>query len=143
MTQVEVVVHKVKFIAILDTGSSVNVISSQLARKINMTPDLTHYVVYSTAGLASTKSIRAYSALPLQFGNLVLTAPAVVLENERYNLLIGTQFFMEFDGIVNHHKSFWFLLGYRVPLAPAHASVIKGLKKRSTCLLEYLPPFSP
>lgn len=57
-----------------------------------MVPNLDHYVVYSTSGLASAKSIGDYCALPLWFGNLVMTAPAVVLENEDYDLLIKTQF---------------------------------------------------
>ena len=137
VTRVEVTVHKVKVVAILDTGSPVNVISSRLARKIKMAPDLDHAVVYGTAGTASTKSIGAYLALPLRFGKLVLTAPAVVLENEGYDLLIGTQFLKEFDGIVNHQEGFVSLLGYRVPLASDIAPVTKGLQKRRTCLLEY------
>ena len=39
VTQVEVFVHKVKVIAILDTGSPVNVISSKLSRRIKLAPD--------------------------------------------------------------------------------------------------------
>ena len=58
VTRVEVTVHKVKVIAILDTGSPVNVILSRLARKIKMAPDLNHSVVYGTAGLASTVLFR-------------------------------------------------------------------------------------
>ena len=136
VTRVEVTVHKVKVVAILDTGSPVNVISSRLARKIKMAPDVDHSVVYGTAGMASTRLVGAYLALPLWFGKLVLTAPAVVLENESYNLLIGTQFLMEFDGIVNHQEGFLSLLGYRVPLASTKLAT-KGSKKRRSCLLEY------
>lgn len=102
-----------------------------------MAPDLDHAVVYGTAVTASTKSIGAYLALPLQFRKLVLTAPAVVLENKRYDLLIGTQFLKEFDVIVNHQEGFVSLLGYRVPLASDIAPMTKGLRKRRTCLLEY------
>lgn len=54
-------------IAIFDDGSPVNVISFLLAWKIKMTPTLDHAVVYGTAGMASTKSIVAYLALPLRF----------------------------------------------------------------------------
>lgn len=122
---------------ILDTGSPVNVTSSRFARKIKMYPNLDHAVVYDTAGTASTKSIGAYSALPLRFGKLVLTAPAVVLKIKDYDLLIGTQFLKEFDGIINHQEGFVFLLGYCVPLASNVVSVTKGLRKRRTCLLEY------
>lgn len=92
---------------IINTGSPVKVISSHLARKIKMAPDLNHSVVYGTAGMASTKSIGAHSALPLRFRNLFLTSPAVVLENEGYKLLIGIQLLMKFDGIVNTKKGLY------------------------------------
>lgn len=135
-TRVEVVVHKVKVIAILDTGSPVNVISSKLSRKIKMAPDVNHTTTYGTAGVASARALGAYSALPLRFGKLVLTAPAIVLENESYDLLIGTQFLEEFEGIINHHGKFLSLLGYRVPLYYP-TSVEKGPRKRRTCLVEF------
>ena len=79
VTRVKVFVHKVKVIAILDTGSPVNVISSKLARCIKLAPDLDHCLIYGTASMASTKSLGAYLALPLRFGKLVLTAHAIVL----------------------------------------------------------------
>ena len=69
-----------------------------------MAPDVDYNVTYGTAGITSTQAIGAYSALPLQFGKLVLTASTVDLENESYDLLIGTQFLEEFDGIINHHN---------------------------------------
>lgn len=137
VTWVGVTVHKVEFLAIPDTRSPVNIISSHLVMKINMTPNFNHAVVYSMAGLTRTKSIGAYLALPLCFGKIVLTAPAVVLNNEGYDLIIGTQFLMDFDWIVNHQEVFMSLLKYCVPLAPANLLVMKGLWKRRTCLLEY------
>lgn len=62
VTRVKVTVHKVKVIAILDTGSHVNVISSRFFRKIKMAPDSDHSVFYGTAGLAGTQSVGVYSA---------------------------------------------------------------------------------
>lgn len=57
VTWVEVTVHIFKVVAILDTGSPLNFILSQIARKTKMTPDLDHNMVYGTAGTASNKSI--------------------------------------------------------------------------------------
>lgn len=68
--------------------------------------------------MAIKKSIMNYLAPPLQFEWLILTVPEVVLENEKYNLLINTQFLIEFNGIVNHHESFLLLIGYWVRVAP-------------------------
>lgn len=63
-----------------------------LAFKIKMSPDLDYLSIYGTAGLFSTKLTDTYSALPLQFRKLFLVTPAVVLENNLYNLLISTDF---------------------------------------------------
>lgn len=71
--------HKVKDIAIIDTVSPFNDISSLLACKIKLAPNINHYVVYETSGLASTKSIIEYLALPLRFEKLVFKALVVVL----------------------------------------------------------------
>lgn len=87
--RVYVTVHKAKVIAILNTGSPVNVISSCISHKIKMTPNLNHSVVQGTTGLSIANSIGAHLGLPLCFGNLVLKTPAVALENEDYDLLIG------------------------------------------------------
>ena len=90
-------VQKVKIKAILDTGSPVNVVSSKRMKKLKLAPDLAYTQSYGTAELSTTRAIGAYSALPLRFGNLLLAAPAVVLKNETYNLLVGTQFLQEYS----------------------------------------------
>lgn len=100
-----------------------------------MAPNMEHYVVYRSAGLVSTQSAGAYYLLPLCFGKLVLTSPAVVLENKSFEILIVTQLFVEFDGIVNHHKVFLSLLGYFTPLA-TNGLPTKWSKKRQSYLLE-------
>lgn len=50
VTCVEVKVHEVKVVAILNTGTPVNFISSQLARKIKMASEINTAVVYETTG---------------------------------------------------------------------------------------------
>lgn len=73
-------VYRIKVVAILDTGSPVNVISSRLARKIKIVSNLDHSVVYVTAVMASNKLIEAYS-IPSSMSKRFLTAPDVVLQN--------------------------------------------------------------
>lgn len=108
-TRVQVTIHKVKAVAILKTGSIVNVIVSRFACKIKMVPYLNHVVVYGTVCTASTELITAYSAPPT-FQQACATAPAVVLENEQYNLLIIILFMKEFEAIVNYQDGFFYLL---------------------------------
>ncbi|KAJ9087951.1 hypothetical protein DSO57_1027971 [Entomophthora muscae] len=44
-----------------------------------------------------TCAIGTYSALPMQFGKLLLAAPAFVLENESYNFLVGYEVLLIFE----------------------------------------------
>ena len=39
-----------------------------------------------------TKSTGAYSSLPMNFGALMVCAPAIVLDNQDYDILIGNSF---------------------------------------------------
>ena len=61
-----------------------------------MAPDLPFNKTYSTAGLNLTTAVGAYLLLPMRFEKFVVLAPAIVLPNDSYNILIGTQFLMEF-----------------------------------------------
>lgn len=131
----DVIVHKANVVVILDTGSQVNFISSCLSRKINMAPNLDHSVAYGTAYLPV---LDMWSHIwPFHFlWEVSVNFPRGVARNESYDLLIFTQFLMEFDDIVNHHDGFLSLLGYCVPLATNELPA-KGSRKRRSCLLEY------
>ncbi|KAJ9082458.1 hypothetical protein DSO57_1004379 [Entomophthora muscae] len=94
-TCVEISIQKLKIKAILDTGSPANVVSPKLVKKLKLLYDLKYHQLYGTSGLSMTHAIGTYSALPMQFGKLLLATPAVVLENESYNLLAGSQFLRE------------------------------------------------
>ncbi|KAJ9078073.1 hypothetical protein DSO57_1010677 [Entomophthora muscae] len=83
-----------------------------------------------------TRAIGAYSALPMRFGKLLLAAPAVVLENKSYNILVGTPFIREYNGIINLKVGYLSILGYRVPLI--FEELVKVPRKwLKTCALEY------
>ncbi|KAJ9084038.1 hypothetical protein DSO57_1028242 [Entomophthora muscae] len=135
-TCVEISIQKVKIKAVLDTGSPVNVVSSKLVKKLKLTPNLNYHQLYGTTGLSMTCTIGAYSALPMWFGKLLLAAPAVILENESYNLLVGTQFLRKYNGIINLKDDYLSFLGYKVPLI--FEEPVKVPRKRlKTCALEY------
>ena len=79
---IDVKVNKVPVRAILDTGAPGNIVLSKFVKKLGLQPDLIHEEIHGTAGPHSTKSTGAYSSLPIKFGSLITTAPAVVLENK-------------------------------------------------------------
>ncbi|KAJ9054181.1 hypothetical protein DSO57_1017321 [Entomophthora muscae] len=83
-----------------------------------------------------TCTIGAYSALPMWFGKLLLVAPEVVLENKSYNILVGTQFLREYNGIINLKDDCLSILGYKVPLIFEELVKVPG-KRLKTCALEY------
>ena len=83
-----------------------------------------------------TRPLGAYCALPMRFGKLLLAAPDVVLEDNSYDLLIGTQFLREYNGIINLKEWFLSILGYKIPLIFEEPIKVPG-KRLKTCLLEY------
>ncbi|KAJ9068603.1 hypothetical protein DSO57_1026943 [Entomophthora muscae] len=137
-TWIEVTVFDTPIRAVLDTGASTNIISLRL----------------------SIKSNGAYSSVPLRFGELVVTYPAVVLESELYDMLIGTDFLRTYQTEISHLHGHFSILGYTVPLLfkdssdvflvskeetggwhplPAYGNNQKGLKLRSNQLVR-IPP---
>ena len=132
----EVAIQKVRNKATLETGSPVNVVSSKLMKKLKLAPDLAYTQSYGMAGLSTTRAIGAYFALPLRVGKFLLAAPAVVLENKTYDLLIGTQFLREYSGIINLRDRFLLLLSYTMPLVFEEPSKLPG-KRLNTCVLLY------
>ncbi|KAJ9076553.1 hypothetical protein DSO57_1024970 [Entomophthora muscae] len=91
-TYADFLVNKLKVQAIIDTRAPINIVSSKLVRQMGLAPDIDYNKQYSTAGLDFTTAQGAYSALPLHFGSLVVSAPAIVIPNENYDILIGTLF---------------------------------------------------
>ncbi|KAJ9084122.1 hypothetical protein DSO57_1027594 [Entomophthora muscae] len=91
-TYADIFVNKLKVQAIIDTGAPINIVSSKLVRQMGLAPDIDHKKQYGTAGLDCTAAQGVYSALPLRFGSLAVSALAIVLPNENYNILIGTLF---------------------------------------------------
>ncbi|KAJ9055439.1 DNA damage-inducible protein 1 [Entomophthora muscae] len=97
-TYADIFVNKLKVQAIIDTGAPINIVSSKLVQQMGLAPDIDHKKQYGTAGLDCTTAQGAYTALPLRFGLLAVSAPAIVLPNENYDILIGTSF-MQLYGV--------------------------------------------
>ncbi|KAJ9050538.1 hypothetical protein DSO57_1013553 [Entomophthora muscae] len=85
-------IHLVNKIAIIGTGAPISIVSSKLVRQIRLAADIDNKKQYGTAGLDCTTAQGVYSALPLRFGSLVVSAQAIVLPNENYYILIGALF---------------------------------------------------
>ncbi|KAJ9048892.1 hypothetical protein DSO57_1030055 [Entomophthora muscae] len=115
-TYIELVVHKLWVRAILDSGALGNIVSTNIVKKLKLAPDLDYNEKFGRTGPDKTKALRAYSSLPLCFGKLVVTAPAIVLHNESYDILIGTSFMATYGTIINHQNSTFSILGHSVPM---------------------------
>ncbi|KAJ9063371.1 hypothetical protein DSO57_1000698 [Entomophthora muscae] len=113
---IELVVHKLQIRAILDSGAPGNIVSTRLVKKLKIAPDLNYNEEFGTAGPKKTKALGAHLSLPLCFSKLVVTAPAIVLCNKSYDILIGTSFMATYRTIINHQDSSLSILGHLVPI---------------------------
>ncbi|KAJ9071981.1 hypothetical protein DSO57_1031859 [Entomophthora muscae] len=111
-TYIDMVVHKVKVRAIIDSGAPGNIVSFRLVKKLKVVPDLDYQEVFGTVSPLTTKAMDAYSSLPLWFGKLIVTAPAIILENSSYDILIGTGFMTKYGTITNHEDDTFKILGH-------------------------------
>ncbi|KAJ9049488.1 DNA damage-inducible protein 1 [Entomophthora muscae] len=115
-TYADIFMNKLKLQAIIDTGAPINIVSSKLVRQIGLAPDIDHKKQYGTAGLDCTTIQGAYSALPLHFGSLAVSAPALVLPNENYNILIRTLFMQQYGVKTDLKNDVLKILGQTIPL---------------------------
>ncbi|KAF5188754.1 hypothetical protein FRX31_021659, partial [Thalictrum thalictroides] len=116
VTKVEVSVHRSCTTAILDSGAPMTIISSKFMKRIKIAPDVDYSREYNTAGNSTTRAIGAYSSLSLRFGGLVLTGPAIVLDSDSYDILIGTKFFRDFKATISYDTNTLTVFGYSIPL---------------------------
>ncbi|KAJ9069626.1 hypothetical protein DSO57_1016628 [Entomophthora muscae] len=78
--------------------------------------DLNYQEVYRTAGPLTTKVMGTYLTLPLRFRKLIVTTPAIVLDNHSYDILIGTGFMTRYGTITNHGDNTFKILGQTIPI---------------------------
>ncbi|KAJ9055018.1 hypothetical protein DSO57_1008361 [Entomophthora muscae] len=115
-TALESFLAQFKVRAILDSGAPGNIVSTRLVKKLKLEPDLDYNKEFETAGPDRKKTLETYLFLPLCFGKLVVTAPAIVLRNESYDILIRTSFMATYVTIINHWDSTFSILGHSVPM---------------------------
>ncbi|KAJ9064798.1 DNA damage-inducible protein 1 [Entomophthora muscae] len=115
-TYADIFVNKLKVRAIINTGAPINIVSSKLVRPMGLAPDIGHKKQYGTAGLGCTTAQGAYSVIPLCFGLLAVSAPAIVLPNENYNILIGTSFMQQYGVKTDLKNDIIEILGQAIPL---------------------------
>ncbi|KAJ9060351.1 hypothetical protein DSO57_1031791 [Entomophthora muscae] len=72
----------------------------------------------------------AYLSLPLRFGKLFVTAPAIVLDNHSYDNLIGTGFMTRYGTIINHGDNTFKILVQTIPMYYNGAKVVDLPKKK-------------
>ncbi|KAJ9087280.1 DNA damage-inducible protein 1 [Entomophthora muscae] len=115
-TYADIFLNKIKVQAIIDTGGPINIISTCLVKSLGLAPDIDHWKQYGTAGLTVTTAQGAYSTLPLRFGSLAVLAPAIVLPNDNYDILIGTLFMRQYGVRTDLAADTFEILGQTIPL---------------------------
>ncbi|KAJ9069750.1 hypothetical protein DSO57_1015434 [Entomophthora muscae] len=115
-TYADIFVNKLKVGAIIDTGAPINIVSSKLVQQTGLAPDIDHKKQYGTAGLDCITAQGAYSVLPLHFGLLAVSAPAIILPNENYDILIGTSFMRQYGVKTDLKNDVIKILGQAIPL---------------------------
>ncbi|KAJ9062166.1 DNA damage-inducible protein 1 [Entomophthora muscae] len=115
-TYADIVVNNLKVWAIIHTGAPINIVSSKLVWQMGLAPDIDHRKQYGTAGLDCTTTQGVYSTLPLRFGSLVVSAPAILLPNKNYGILIGTLFTQQYRVKTDLENDVIKILGQSVPL---------------------------
>ncbi|KAJ9083122.1 DNA damage-inducible protein 1 [Entomophthora muscae] len=109
-------VNKLKVQAIINTGAPINIVSSKLVRQMGLALDIDHKKSYGTAGIDCTIAQGAYSTLSLHFGSLAVSAPAIVLPNENYTILIGALFMQQYGVKTDLENNVLEILGQAIPL---------------------------
>ncbi|KAJ9052072.1 hypothetical protein DSO57_1037813 [Entomophthora muscae] len=115
-TYADIFVNKIKVLAIIDMGASINIVSTHLVKRLGLAPDIDHQKQYGTSVLTVTTAQGAYSALPLRFGSLAVLAPAIVFPNDNYDILIGTLFMRQYRVRTDLAADTFEILGQIIPL---------------------------
>jgi hypothetical protein len=136
-TYVNIWVNKIKVRAIIDSGAPGNIISTKFMKRLKLMPDILHEQNYGTAGIHGVTSKGAYSVLPIRFGSLQVAAPAIVIPNNSYDMLIGTSFMRQFKAKTNHEDDTFTILGHKIPMYYTKNGEIKNIKENKIVYMVY------
>ena len=126
--------------AVLDSGAPLVILSSKFVKKIPFQPDVSYDKIFGTAGDIKVQALGAYSLVPLKLGSLVITTPAIVLQSEGYDMLIGSDFFDTYDTTMCHKEGIFKIMGHSFPLLKIDGSLCKSPSQgnfKSTMLVHY------
>ncbi|KAJ9048495.1 DNA damage-inducible protein 1 [Entomophthora muscae] len=115
-TYFDILVNKVKVQAIIDSGALVNIVPTTLVKRLKIAPNVDYCKQYGNAGPVPTVSQGIYSVLPLQFGSLAVSSPAIVFPHKDFEILIGTQFMQNFDAKIDFQENVLEILGQKLPI---------------------------
>ncbi|KAJ9089148.1 hypothetical protein DSO57_1015863 [Entomophthora muscae] len=102
--------------SIIDSGAPVNIVSTTLVKQLKIAPDVDYCKQYCNAGLVPTVSQGMYSVLPLQFGSLAVSSPAIVFPHKDFDILIGIQFMQNFGAKIDFQENLLEILGQKLPI---------------------------
>ncbi|KAJ9077686.1 hypothetical protein DSO57_1014308 [Entomophthora muscae] len=102
-----ILVNKVKVQAIIYSVALVNIVSTILVKQLKIAPNVDYCKQYGNVVLVPTVSQGIYSAMPLQFGSLAVSSPAIVFPHKDFDILIGTQLMQNFGAKLTFKKMSW------------------------------------
>ncbi|KAJ9090606.1 hypothetical protein DSO57_1000458 [Entomophthora muscae] len=70
-----------------------------------------------------------YSVLPLQFGSLEVSSPAIVFPHKDFDILIGTQFMQNFGAKIDFQENVLEILGQKLPIYYTLDGIIPETKR--------------
>ncbi|KAJ9064195.1 hypothetical protein DSO57_1032992 [Entomophthora muscae] len=128
-TYCDILVNKVKVQAIIDSSTPVNIVSTTLVKQLKIAPNIDYCKQYGNAGPVPTVSQGMYSALPLQFGSLAVSSPAIVFPHKDFDILIGTQFMQNFGANIDFQENVLEILGLKLPIYHTLDGIIPETKR--------------
>ncbi|KAJ9069802.1 hypothetical protein DSO57_1014915 [Entomophthora muscae] len=102
--------------AIIDSCALVSIVSTTLVKQLEIAPNVDYCKQYGNAGPVTTVSQGIYSVLPLKFGSLAVSSPAVVFPHKDFDILIGTQFMQNFGAKIDFQENVLEILGHKLPI---------------------------
>lgn len=115
-TYIHITINHKNVIAILDTGEPENIFSTKLINLIKLAPVVNYNHSFGTVGPNVTCAVRAYNALILRFGKSILQSPAIVLNNDNYDILISTRFMHKWNCKIDLGKELFYIIGEEIPI---------------------------
>ena len=103
-------------------------------KKIKLAPDI-ECDKFGTAGKEVTTALRTYSALLLWIGSMQMSAPAILLDSDGYEILLGTSFLVQYLATADFRQGTFTIMGHIVTM---YNKIGVDLSKGQTTNIIYL-----